>query len=193
MAMDIENSTARPNSVKAQSRHVMYEMVEESFRVGGIARRHRDILRDRGDGILALVHPVDQAPTALLLNPVVPTLSRLLADYNAHDPDHQFRLRVVVHAGEVLYDNRDCFGEDLDITFRLLNARKVKRRLRETKEPLVLVVSDYIYQSIIRHCYDGIDEKAFEPLVRVRVAGRQHRGWLYVPDRAQLPDLQEGQ
>jgi class 3 adenylate cyclase len=184
VAVDIENSTARTNSEKAQLRDVMYELVEKALQVGGIAECHRDALIDRGDGILALVHPVDQAPKALLLNSVIPTLSRLLTDHNTHHPDHQFRLRAVVHAGEVHYDSRGCFGEALDITFRLLNAAKVKRKLRQTSTALVLVVSDDIYRSVIRHRYHGIDENAFELLVQVWLAGQRHRGWIHFPDRA---------
>jgi class 3 adenylate cyclase len=184
VAVDIESSTARTNPAKAQLRHALYELFEESLQVGGITERHRDALIDRGDGILALVHPVDQAPKALLLNSFIPTLSRLLTDHDTHYPDHQFRLRAVVHAGEVHYDNRGCFGEALDLTFRLLDAVEVKRRLLQAAAPLVLVVSDEIHRSIIRHGYPGIDENAFEPLVRVRLAGQRHRGWIHVPAKA---------
>lgn len=191
VAVDIESSTARTNSEKAQLRHVMYELVEKALQAGGIAKRHRDALIDRGDSVLALVHPVDQVPKALLLNSVIPTLSGLLTDHNAHDPDHQFRLRAVVHAGDVHYDRRGCFGEALDIAFRLLDAAEVKRKLRQTEASLVLVVSDDIYHSVIRQGYHGIDEKTFEQLVHVRLAGRRHRGWIHVPVRAQSPDLQD--
>lgn len=43
-----------------------------ALRAAGIARRHRDRFTDRGDGILALIHPVDQAPKAILLKPPSP-------------------------------------------------------------------------------------------------------------------------
>jgi hypothetical protein len=47
--------------------------------------------------------------------------------------------------------------------------------------PLVVVVSEDIYWSIVQHEYDGIPGSAFEPLVRVTVAGRRRRGWVHVP------------
>lgn len=184
VAVDIESSTKLTNSAKVERRRVLYELFEEALRVGGIAKRHRDDLIDRGDGILALVYPVDQAPKALLLNSVIPILSRLLADYGTRYPDHQFRLRAVVHAGEVHYDSNGCFGEALDIAFRLLDAPKVKRKLRQSAASLVLVVSDDIYRSVIRHRYHGIDEDTFECLVYV-LAGQRRRGWIHVPDEAQ--------
>lgn len=140
LALDIERSTSRPNPVKAELRNKTYELFEVALRKAGIGTSHRDRFIDRGDGILALIHPVDQVPKALLLNCAVPVLGRLLADYNAglprfSHPDRQLRIRVVMHAGEVHYDANGCFGEALDVAFRLLDAVRVKRALRETADP----------------------------------------------------------
>jgi class 3 adenylate cyclase len=178
VTVDIEGSTARTNPAKGRLRQVMYDLFEEALLVCGILASHRDALIDRGDGVLALIYPVDQAPKTLLLDSLVPTLSRLLAEHNERAPLQKLRLRTAVHAGEVHYDRQGCFGEALDITFRLLDAPEVKIRLSETNAPLVLVVSDDIYRSVIRHCYEGIDRDAFEQLVAVTVAGQQHRGWI---------------
>src|ERR1700722_5105445 len=141
----------------------------------GIDKRYRDRFVDRGDGILVLIHPVDPAPKALLLTRVVPLLSRLLAEYNTSLPRHsqpqrQLRIRVVIHAGEVHYDANGCFGEALDVAFRLLDAARVKNMLRDATGSLILVVSGNIYSSVVRHGYDGIDHQAFHQLVRVQVA-----------------------
>jgi hypothetical protein len=188
LALDIERSTSRPNPVKAELRNKTYELLEVALRKAGIGISHRDRFVDRGDGILALIHPVDQVPKALLLNRAVPVLGRLLADYNASlprlsRPERQLRIRVVVHAGEVHYDANGCFGEALDVAFRLLDAVRVKRALRETADPLVLVISGDIYNSVVRHGYDGIDQQAFQPLVRVQVAGQRFPGWIHLPER----------
>ena len=197
IALDIESSTRRPVPVKSELRNKIYELFEAALRQAGITARHRDRFVDRGDGILALIHPVDQAPKAVLLNRAVPVLSRLLADYNASlprysQPERQLRVRVVVHAGEVHYDANGCFGEALDVAFRLLDAVRVKRALRETADPLVLVVSGDIYNSVVRHGFGGIDQQAFHPLVRVKVAGQRYPGWIHFPEQAtrlRLADL----
>ncbi|MEU7524247.1 hypothetical protein AB0A74_00775 [Saccharothrix sp. NPDC042600] len=154
----------------------MYDVIEHALRTGGIPADCRDPLIDRGDGVLVLVRPVDPAPTTLLLNPVIPVLTGLLAEHNTRHPDLELRLRAVVHAGEVHHDQRGCFGESLDLAFRLLDAPEVKTALRRAAAPLVLVTSDYVYRSIIRHGYDGIDARGFAPLA-VDVAGEAHRGW----------------
>ncbi|HET9142814.1 hypothetical protein [Actinophytocola sp.] len=177
VAVDIEGSTARTDVVKARLRSVMYELLEAALYLSGIAEKHRDPLIDRGDGVVLLIRPVDQAPKTLLLTSFIPLLNDLLAGHNAEDPD-QIRLRAAIHAGEVNYDRRGCFGEAIDLTFRLLDAPESKTALRNAGEPLVLVVSDPVYQSVVRHGYHGLDEQTFAPLVHVEIAGHQHYGWL---------------
>jgi len=189
IALDIESSTSRPNPIKGELRNKTYELFEAALRKSGIDTCHHDRFIDRGDGILALIHPVDQAPKAILLNRVVPLLSRLLTDYNVSLSRHcqkqrQLRIRVVIHAGEVHYDANGCFGEALDVAFRLLDAARVKRALREVADPLILVVSEDIYSSVVRHGYDGIDHESFHQLVRVQIAGRRYPGWIHLPEQA---------
>ena len=118
--------------MKAELRNKTYELFDAALYSAGIHKRHRDRYIDRGDGLLALIHPVDQAPKALLLNRVIPALSSLLTDYNARLPhpsrlQRQLRVRVVTHAGDVRYDANGCFGEALDVAFRLLDAAPVKK------------------------------------------------------------------
>jgi hypothetical protein len=188
VALDIEHSTSRPNPIKGELRNKTYELFEAALNNAGIDSCHHDQFIDRGDGILALIHPVDQAPKALLLNRVIPMLSQFLTGYNASLPQHsqlqrQLRIRVVMHAGEVHYDANGCFGEALDVAFRLLDADRVKRILREVADPLILVVSEDIHSSVVRHGYDGIDHGTFHQLVRVRVAGRRYPGWIHLPEQ----------
>ena len=56
-----------------------------------------------------------------------------------------------------------------------------------TTVPLALVASDYIYQTIIRHGYDGIDGAEFLPLVTVNVGDRRRRGWVQLPPASGIP------
>ena len=56
-----------------------YELFDAALRAAGIHRCDHDEFIDHGD-LLALIHP---AVKALLLNRVVPDLSRFLIDYNA--------------------------------------------------------------------------------------------------------------
>jgi class 3 adenylate cyclase len=196
VALDIERSTSRTDPVKAALRDKLYELFDTALRTAGISTRQRDGFIDRGDGLLALIHPVDQVPKALLLIRAIPSLHRLLTDYNASlprsiRPQRQLRVRVVVHAGEVHYDSHGCFGEALDVAFRLLDAGHVKKALQAALDPLILVVSEDIYHSVVRHGYEGIDQHAFHPLVRVQIAGHRQSGWIHIPEEATLHKVTE--
>jgi class 3 adenylate cyclase len=118
------------------------------------------------------------------------------SDYNANlarasRPQRQLRIRVVVHAGEVHYDANGCFGEALDIAFRLLDAAHVKKALQAAADPLILVISGDIYRAIVCHGYDGIDQRAFYALVRVRIAGHRYPGWIHIPSQAARDQVTE--
>ncbi|HEX5402375.1 MAG TPA: hypothetical protein VFX16_08750 [Pseudonocardiaceae bacterium] len=180
-AVDIEGSTTRNNSAKADLRGAMYELVEQSLCANGITAEFREPFVDRGDGILALVRPVDEVPKTLLLAGVVPTLTGLLVQHEEQYPDQHLRLRAVLHAGEVHQDIQGCFGEALDVAFRLLDAREVKDAFRLSTAPLVLVVSELIYRSIVLQGYEGIDEQDFTRVVDVPVGRVRYQGWVCLP------------
>jgi len=179
VAVDMESSTTQTNPVKARLRQAMYNMIDDALRTAGITQQHRDSFIDRGDGILILIHPTEKAPKTRLLDTVAPRLAARLTAYARRHPEEPCRLRAVVHAGEIHYDQDGCFGESLDVAFRLLDAPAVKAQLLQSDKPLALVVSDDIYQSIVRHRYPGIEEQTYRRNVSVRVGGRIHRGWMH--------------
>lgn len=188
-AVDIEGSTTRNNTAKGDLRGAMYAYLEQALRANGIGEDYCDPLVDRGDGILALIRPVDEVPKTLLLAKVVPALRELLADHEAGSPGQQLRLRAVLHAGEVHHDNRGPYSEALDVAFRLLDAPEVKQRFRLVTDPLLLVVSDLIYRTIVRQGYEGIDVRTFVPVTRVTVHDAVYPGWAYQPAVSAAPDL----
>jgi hypothetical protein len=184
IACDVKGSTTRTNPAKAALRADMYDLLEAALLDCKITEDLRDPFVDSGDGAMALVRPVDGVPKTMLLHTFVPALSEMLAEHAVIHPDRMFRLRVAIHSGEVHFDRRGIFGEDIDITFRLLNAPELKQRLQQTDAPLVLAVSDHIHRSVIRHGYDGIDGRTFEPIISLEVAGQLHTGWVQVPAEA---------
>jgi hypothetical protein len=178
VGLDIEQSTSRPDPVKAEFRIMLYEFFEAALRSADIGRG-RDPFMDRGDGLLALMDPAEQVP---LLSRAVPAFAQLLAGYNASlPPPRRLRVRVVVHAGEVRDDDNGCFGAALDIACRLLDAPEAKAALKAAPGPLVLVVSGDVYRSVLGNGPGGTGREDFRHLVTAQVAGLDHPGWVWVP------------
>jgi len=191
LAVDIEGSTQRANPIKGELRKQVYGLVLAALDIAGVSNGFYDPLIDRGDGVLILLRPVDEFPKPLMFSRLLPTLFKLLVEYNnsisSADQARTLRLRVVVHAGEVHYDKKGPFGDDLDLACRLLDAPQFKACLRNGTAPLAIVASDYIYQSIIRHGYDGINGDEFLPLVAVTVGLLRRRGWVCLPYAPRFP------
>ena len=191
LAVDIEGSTRRTNPIKEELRGEVYRLMIGALYVTGIVSQHYDPFTDRGDGLLVLLHPADELPKPLLLSRLIPALASLLAAYNGRispaDEPHILRLRAVIHAGEVHRDGNGPFGEDLDVAFRLLDAPRFKAHLKSATVPLALVASDYIYQSIIRHGYDGIADQEYLQLVTVNVGDQRRKGWVHLPSAGRIP------
>jgi hypothetical protein len=184
LAVDLEGSTTRTNLVKGELRRIMYDLLWRSLEAVAVTANHLEQLADRGDGVLVLIRAHDDVPKTVLLDRLVPLLTTLLADYNAQttQPALRMRLRAVVHAGEVHADSRGFYGEAIDVAIRLLDSPPVKKALRQTASPVVLVVSDEIHSGIVCHGYVGGD--IYRPVVRVSVGNRQHRGWVHIPSPA---------
>jgi len=181
IAVDLEGSTTRTDPVKGELRRVMYDLLERCLETVGVTGNRLERMADRGDGVLVLIRPHDAVPKTVLLDRLVPLLASGLAEHNvqAADPALRMRLRAVLHAGEVNVDSRGFYGEAIDVAIRLLDARQVKRTLKQSAAPLVLVVSDDIYFGIVCHGYG--DPGGYLPLVHVNVMNRRHRGWVQVP------------
>jgi class 3 adenylate cyclase len=183
VALDIESSTSRPDLVKAELRTMLYELFDAALRSAGIGARRRGRFADRGDGLLALFDPADQAR---LVNLVLPAFGQLLASYNANLPhpdgrDRQLRVRVVIHAGNVHDDDNGYFGEALDAAFRLLDAPLVKAALKKAQDPLLLVGSASVYDSRVPNGPNRVGCTASRHVITAEVAGHQYRGWIHIP------------
>jgi class 3 adenylate cyclase len=172
--IDVEASTELNNVQKVHLRRAMYEALERALADSGVAEGFREPFEDRGDGAFVFIHPVDSIPRHLLVTKFVPLLRKLLGS-------RRFRLRVAIHDGDIVKDDRGPFGEDVDLLARLLDAQELKNQLARSDEPLILVVSDHFYRTVVKHGYGGIDPGRFRPLVRFRMAGQFHRGWIEVP------------
>jgi hypothetical protein len=179
VVVDMAGSGRWNNQAQLRARAALDGMLSSAFRAAGIPRGKLDI-EDRGDGKIVLV-PAWMSKVDIL-DPVIPHLAGRVHDYNAAvHADMRIRLRVAVHAGEVLRDASGWAGSDLVLACRLVNGEPLYRELvRSPLADLVVLVSDVIHHGVVRHGYRGIDPDSYAP-VRVLAKELDTRAWLHVP------------
>ena len=73
LAVDIEGSTRRTNPINEEPRGKVYRLVVEALCMTGIGNQPYNPFTDRGDGLLVLLHPVDELSKPVpLVMPVRP-------------------------------------------------------------------------------------------------------------------------
>jgi len=167
----------RTDQDRVRLRAAMYDLLDEAFTGRGIAAGRRAVM-DVGDGTAILVDP--DVPKNWLLA-LMPGLADRLAERNAGLAEPaQLRLRVVVHAGEVLHDEHGYAGAAILVAFRLLNAEFVRAGLAWTDAPLILAVSEAVYRGVVDSGYAGVDPASYRP-VQLTSRDRQARAWCCLP------------
>jgi hypothetical protein len=141
--------------------------------------------QDRGDGFLVVV--ASTVPAERIVRDFVDRLRAALRLYNQERLDVQgrIRLRLALHEGRVLPDATGWAGRPIVDCSRLLDAALLRAALREDPDvDLVLIVSDVLYESVIKEGLAGIDPRAYRK-VEVLNVEKNFRvvAWLSVPER----------
>jgi class 3 adenylate cyclase len=176
----------RDNVDQLAIRAALYETLRDAFEDSGIPWR-QTVREDRGDGVLIFVSA--EVSKVLLLGRMPARLAELLERGNGkRSPRQRFRLRVAVHAGEVHHDAHGYAGYDVNLAFRLVDARPLREGMEHTAAAVGLIVSEGVHDGVLRHGYGGLDAAAFEP-VRVQVKSADVPGWvqLFAAGGAVLP------
>lgn len=181
LVIDITGFGRWDNLAQLSARAALNLMVRDAFRTAGVGRR-KLVVEDRGDGMIVLI--AASVSKVDILDLLIPRLTARLREYNeVVDPALRIRLRISVHAGEILRDASGWVGTDLNLACRLVNSEPVYRELsRAPGRQVVLVVSDMIYHGVVRHGYRTICPTGYSP-VRVAVKEVDARAWVHLPDR----------
>jgi class 3 adenylate cyclase len=177
MVIDIADFGRRDDLAQIRARAGLDRVVRSTFHASGIPWR-RLVTQDRGDGMIVLI-PATTSKAALL-HPFVPRLSALLHDANRRvRPDHRLRVRVAVHAGEVVQGPYGWIGTDVNLACRLVDSAPLRQELvRRPQAELALVVSETIHRAVVRHGHRGVDPTAYGP-VDITVKEVVTTAWLY--------------
>jgi tetratricopeptide (TPR) repeat protein len=180
LALDIEGYTRRDrrDSDRLHLRSTLYQQLERALHRAGISTGEYQC-SDLGDGVLVLF--AADVPKTRILPWLILRLAAGLDRYNRSAVRRlRLRLRVVLHAGEVASDAHGYASKDLNLAFRMLDSNELRKCLAGGDSSLVLLVSQSIYDDIVRQGFHGIDPGAFKSLP-VAANNMHARAWLYLP------------
>ena len=167
----------RTNLNQAAVRAGLYQSVARAFGRAKIPWTPDDV-EDRGDGIFVRLPP--EVPKSLLVE-LLP--SELVAELTAHNSRHpeeeRIRLRMSLHAGEVIYDGHGVTGEAVNWAFRLVDAEPLKTKLAGSPGLLAIIASSWFFEQVIQHAAPEVSG-GYRPVL-VRAKDDTQRGWICLP------------
>ena len=92
------------------------------------------------------------------------------------------QLRVALNVGPVVSDPQGVSGEAIILAARLLEAPALKKALAKTAADLGVIVSPFIYDSVIKHAPGYVDPAQYHRL-RFRVKESDVTAWMYLSGR----------
>src|SRR6266536_2021157 len=181
VAVDIEGfgRQERDDPGRIGMREALFAVLADGLKLAGIERGQWE-QSDLGDGILVLISP--EVSKVRLIDPLIGELTFALQRYNdTAGPAARMRLRAVVHAGEVVRHKQTYVGNDLNYAFRLLDSGTLRRCLADSTTDLALMVSDPIYQSVVRHGWGRIRVTSYRQVLVTAKDVKAH-AWVHVPE-----------
>ncbi|GAB3744947.1 hypothetical protein GCM10027598_80530 [Amycolatopsis oliviviridis] len=179
IVIDLVAFGARGDLAQLTAREDLDTVVNAALRASGLSRA-RLRFEDRGDGMLIFVSPV--VSKAMLIDPFVPALrTRLHAHNTAAPAERRIRVRVAIHAGEVVQGPHGWIGTELNLACRLVDAAVVREEFaHQPQADLVVAISDVIHRAVVRHGHRGTDVASYKG---VRVATKEviTRAWIHSP------------
>ncbi len=185
---DIERSARSEwtDPIRVRARERLHRLLDDALAEAAIDPRQTD-RADTGDGVLLVTAEVPITRLAHSLPRVL--TERLAADNKTIPAVERLRLRLVVHAGGVIKDAHGYSGAALTHASRLLDAQAGRAVLDAVPEAqVVLLVSDHVYDTVIKHGFEDIDPASYQP-VQVQHKETRTRAWVHLPGQATQPDL----
>lgn len=182
LTVDVERYSGRDNVLQWRVQQALPRIMQRAREELGL---HPDgwLVQPSGDGQLAIL-PQDASERTVVTR-LAPTVDRLLREYNhGLAPEARIRLRIAVHEGLVHLDGGNGFpGEAVVTACRLVDSPQLKAVLRRFPDAQVaLIVSDRLYQDVVRHYGDlrpehflrvtaSLPEKSFDAVAWIHLPG----------------------
>jgi len=180
MVVDVERfgDRSRTNLNQLAIRKGLYEALIDAFSKSGIAWANC-VSEDRGDGALILIPP-DVPKTRLVTSVPAGLVAAVTRHSGGCAAPERMRLRMALHAGEVYYDAHGVTGTAINHAFRLADAAALRSALNASPGVLALIVSDWLYDEVVRH--DPAAVPALYRQVQVAVKETAAVAWIRVPE-----------
>jgi hypothetical protein len=178
VAVDMADFTHpdRTDFHQAAMRKGLDEALETAFDTAGVGWAACDI-EDRGDGKFILIPAA--IPKSVIFEQLPGLMLQGLIRHNAlHVAEARIQLRMAVHSGEVVTDASGRVGGAVNDTFRILDAERCKTDLRQSSGILAVVVSESIYDTVVR--MDPAKEPAKYEQIDVKVKHMRANAWLRI-------------
>jgi class 3 adenylate cyclase len=179
-AVDIAGFTrpGRDDEIRLYLHEKLYEVLERAFDGSGIPWKEC-FHEDRGDGALVVIPP--EVACKGIIDPLPERLRGLIRRHNhVSCQAAEIQLRAAAHIGPVEHDTHGFVGSDINLLFRMLEARPLRHALAGSGAELALIVSDDVYRSLVCRCPSLISPEAFQR-VRFQAKHTRARAWIYLP------------
>jgi hypothetical protein len=180
LTLDVEGFTSpdRDEEVRIHIHKALYGMLREAMQGSGLSwdRCHHE---DRGDGALVIAPP--DIPARGIIDPFPERLRALIRVHNRMSiPAARIQVRAAAHIGPVYRDDHGLVGDDINLLCRMLNAEPLHTALADSGAELVLAISEYMYDSLIRRHPSLAGQTPFRQ-VNTQVKGTQVNAWIHLP------------
>ncbi|MYW00277.1 hypothetical protein [Streptomyces sp. SID3343] len=190
LVLDVERFGRRSDVTQEWVRGRLYELLHSALEAAGIAW-DSCVVEDRGDGAILLVPP--SVPKEDLTDLFIDRLHAGLRNHDRHASDEaRIRLRVSLHAGDVVQDARGWSGTAINTACRLVNADALRDVLTAADRAcLALIVSGAWHEAVVAPERGGLERSTYGE-VRVQAKEVDETAWVYVPGYQRPPATDGG-
>ncbi|MEA5367188.1 tetratricopeptide repeat protein [Amycolatopsis sp., V23-08] len=180
LVVDVERygSPARSDLDRVAVRAGLYAALEAAFAAAAVVWAGCD-RANSGDGVLVVIPPT--VPKSVFVQSLPGNLIAELRRYNERSSAaRRVRLRMALHAGEVVYDDHGVVGTAVNHTFRLVESPAFRSIFARSGGELGLIVSSWIFEEVVRNGEPG-EADAYRPVQAV-VKETETTAWVRVWD-----------
>lgn len=184
LAVDSKDSTRLPSIQHARLSTALTKIVHHSLELAGLKEMRREFESHSGDG---LDFGFDPSRVPFVISPFTDVLNKVLQEHNS-GPGPHIRLRMSLHIGPVPRspglpgDGNAAPRSEAHRLLDSLPARRWLARADADATPLVLIVSDTVYRTVVAGEYCALPPTRFAK-VCAEVPGKNfvQTAWIYVP------------